>query len=290
MKGKATVATLIVALAVAGAASCSAGDSENSTPTGEGPTTLCIPNEQVPCACPAGAEGVQSCLPDGSGYDVCNCDGTGGAGGGGPCGDNFCDQGDENCHTCPTDCGTCGPCDIAPKCPDQGAMIPPADSDHFTELDVTGMTMRTPEEIHQRLAEEVARGTDAVRVIAAAFAEEQPGEHPFVTELRQIFADHPEQAEAVRFELHRAGLDSPADYRAAFPVPQQHPDWSDLEPRSDEFPGGTLECGRPFLRLAVTRITVHDDQDGLLGGNEDEIYCIIQAEAQNGIELRITPI
>ncbi|MBW2529824.1 MAG: hypothetical protein JRI23_36950, partial [Deltaproteobacteria bacterium] len=51
-----------------------------------------------------------------------------------------------------------------------------------------------------------------------------------------------------------------------------------------------LECGRPFLRIGVTRITVHDDQDGTLQGGDDEIYCVVQAEAQNGIELRITPL
>jgi hypothetical protein len=33
----------------------------------------CVPGQQIECACPGGAPGAQACLPDGSGYDACEC-------------------------------------------------------------------------------------------------------------------------------------------------------------------------------------------------------------------------
>lgn len=48
---------------------------------GAGGQLLCIPGAQIACACPGGAEGVQACLADGSGYGSCDCGGMGGAGG-----------------------------------------------------------------------------------------------------------------------------------------------------------------------------------------------------------------
>ncbi len=44
--------------------------------------TACVPGETVGCACPGNQSGVQTCLPDGTGYGECEqCDGSGGAGG-----------------------------------------------------------------------------------------------------------------------------------------------------------------------------------------------------------------
>lgn len=290
MRGTSKVGTLLLALGIAGVGACAAEGSDPGGAGGAGANTVCIPNEQVSCACPGGTQGVQVCLEDGSGFGECDCDGTGASGGGGPCGDDFCDEGDEHCHSCPEDCGTCDPCDIAPKCPDQGAMVPPAASEHFPDLDVPAMTRLSPAELHSRLVDEVSQGTLPMRMIAAAFDAPQPHEHPFVTMLRNAFAENAEQAEAIRFELDRAGMRSARTYRQTFPAPSELETIPELKPRADEFPGGTLECGRPFLRVGISRITVHDDQDGAFQGNDDEIYCVVQAEAQNGIELRVTPL
>lgn len=35
----------------------------------------CVPGQQIECACPGGAPGAQACLPDGSGYEPCECPG-----------------------------------------------------------------------------------------------------------------------------------------------------------------------------------------------------------------------
>jgi hypothetical protein len=56
-----------------------------------------------------------------------------------------------------------------------------------------------------------------------------------------------------------------------------------------EFPGGTIECGAPLLRVGVHSVEVHNASDPIFD-EEDEIYCIIQAEAQSGAELRLTPL
>lgn len=93
--------------------------------TGETGGGRCTPNQQVACACPGDKEGVQVCLADGSGFDLCQCEdgaggsagsstgssnggtGAGGSGQQGACGDGAedqgeCDVGSEN--YCPEDC------------------------------------------------------------------------------------------------------------------------------------------------------------------------------------------
>lgn len=35
--------------------------------------TVCVPGQQVACACPGGYQGAQACLDDGSGYAACQC-------------------------------------------------------------------------------------------------------------------------------------------------------------------------------------------------------------------------
>jgi hypothetical protein len=57
------------------------GDAEGSSTATSGATQAtttdepanCVPGQQIECACPGGAPGAQACLPDGSGYDVCEC-------------------------------------------------------------------------------------------------------------------------------------------------------------------------------------------------------------------------
>lgn len=48
---------------------------------GFGCTKVCAPNQQVVCACPGSAAGVQICNPNGEGYGECICPGDGGAAG-----------------------------------------------------------------------------------------------------------------------------------------------------------------------------------------------------------------
>jgi hypothetical protein len=52
------------------------GDGEGD---GDGGAGSCVPGQQVACACPGGADGVQQCTPDGSSFGPCTCgDPTGG--------------------------------------------------------------------------------------------------------------------------------------------------------------------------------------------------------------------
>ncbi len=267
--------------------------SENQAPGGEtnpggGSTTDCEPGEVQDCDCSTLGCGTQECLEDGSGWDECDC------GQGNICGDCICEgDGDENCHTCIEDCGPCDPCDIAPSC--SNAMIPPADPTYVPELDVPKMDLLTPDQIHWRLAEQLVDGTDAMRVIAAALeSEAQRGEHELVTKLREAFAKHPDATRIVRDQLAAAGMGTPAAYRKNHPVQarddgQPRDGWQP-KPMDGEFPGGTMECGAPMLRVGIHKIHVHNPQDTFIFGSDDEIYCLIQAEAQNGAELRLTPL
>jgi len=69
----------------------------------------CVPGRQEQCACPGGADGVQTCADDGQSFGTCDCGGTGagsGAGGGSggagggttcDCADGFFCNGEESC-------------------------------------------------------------------------------------------------------------------------------------------------------------------------------------------------
>jgi hypothetical protein len=58
------------------------GASTGADGSGSGP--LCVPGQQIACACPDGAKGAQACLPDGSAFGACEgCGATGGGGAGG---------------------------------------------------------------------------------------------------------------------------------------------------------------------------------------------------------------
>lgn len=247
----------------------------------------CVPGAQATCACPGGTEGVQVCQDDGASFGACTC-------GGGeddeltppgeqpPCGDGTCSE-DESCHTCAVDCGTCEPCDIAPSC--DNAHIPPPSLPHLTDLDVPQMQAVSPEAMRDRLFQAVAEGGEAMRVIAAALdGTPSAHEHPLVTKLREVFAEHPEATAALTRQLAQAGMPSATEYRHQQPERQlEEIVWQTLDV---EYPGGTMECGSPMLRVGVTKIKVHEEDDDFAN---DIVYCMVQAETANGAEIRVTP-
>jgi hypothetical protein len=200
-----------------------------------------------------------------------------------PCGDGTCGGG-ENCHTCEPDCGVCKPCDLAPKC--DNAFVPKTNLPHLGELDIPKMTELSRTDMEKRLQNWVANAGPEMRVLAAALDPRAlADEHPFTTALRAVFAENPEATEALRYQLERAGMGSAASYRAKFPEKTK----LDLppDPTGDaDYPGGTMECGSPKLRLGVATVTVHEEDDDWAN---DIVYCVIQAEAKTGAEVRITP-
>lgn len=46
---------------------------EDSSSGGSAGSDVCTPGEQITCSCPGTVDGIQVCLPDGSGYDLCQC-------------------------------------------------------------------------------------------------------------------------------------------------------------------------------------------------------------------------
>ena len=62
---------LLLAIGFVGGASL-AGCSDDAPAAGG----LCTPGKQEACACPGGAQGVQSCNASGNGYDACLCGGS----------------------------------------------------------------------------------------------------------------------------------------------------------------------------------------------------------------------
>lgn len=291
MNAKLSFGGLLLAVGVGALAACAAGESETETlpqgGSGGGTGQECTPGETVSCACPGGTEGVQTCLPSGTAFGNCQCDGEGGSGGYDPCGDDFCDS-TESCRDCEEDCGPCEPCDIAPNC--DGAMIAPGTLTEMPELNnVQGLrSARVPTEaLRERLIDEVARATPGMRVVAAALDPvSQQGELAVVTRLRDYFSRFPEAEHKVRVELAGAGLGDPSEYRRAFPVLTAK-DPGPFKPMGDEFPGGTMECGAPLLRIGIQKIIVHDAQDA---PETDELFCLVESEAQVGAEVRVTPL
>jgi len=263
-------------------------DQQDENVSEGGTSQVCVPGHQTTCACPSGDDGVQVCLPDGSGLGPCECGpGSGGEGGStsaDPCGDGVCGDG-EDCHTCADDCPPCAPCDIAPSC--DNAHIPPQNLAHATDFDVPKMDWVSPAEMEQRLAVYVQQASPEMRVLAAALATTPASdEHPFVGALREVFDAHPQAADALREQLGAAGMGRADDYRARYPerrIPRLD---VDLWQADVEYPGGTMECGSPMLRMNVAKLLVHEEDDDWAN---DIVYCLIQAEAATGAEIRITP-
>lgn len=251
-------------------------------------STLCVPGHQVACACPGGTEGIQVCNAAGTAYEVCACgSGTGGAGGAGGgtggsggvwlgCGDGLC-LSDEQCHTCPQDCGMCAPCTQAPSC--DNAQIPPVQMPHATDFDI-GMKAVGKAEIFARLEALVAEQGPGVQLIAAALRPPRHDEPLLVAAVREALWKHPKIFDALDRNLTAAGLYTvPVADRFDFRPPT-------FTPRSGEFPGGTVECGAPLLRVRVAQVIVHEEDDDW---ENDIVYCALTSEAATASEIRITP-
>lgn len=251
-----------------------------------GEALTCLPGRQEQCQCDNGVYGVQRCLVDGTGYTSCECeekrwdrDNL--------CGNGACEsQRGEHCHSCAEDCGACEPCDTAPAC--EGSMVPPETVPHFTDFDVPRMQWIPPAQMQGYLEAHVAMASQGMRVVAAALdPRARPGEPALVTRLRKLFAAYPVAADKVRRQLRAAGLDDPASFRDRFPaIPAEHPSLATEQlARGGEFPWPT-ECGKPLLRVGVTRLVVHEEDDDI---DNDVVYCVVQSEAVTGGEVRVTP-
>jgi hypothetical protein len=286
------VGTLLLTLGVPVLGACAASDGveeiQGAGGGGASGGSACVPGRQQECVCGLFNPGIHTCRGDGSGWGACQCEASTG-----PCGDGVCSAADgESCNTCAEDCGVCAPCTLAPEC--KAVMVPPTDSPHVLEFDVAAMRRVSRAELSARLAHEVSVATPAMRVLAAALsADASPEEHLVVTRLRQVMAEHPRAVEKLRRSLGQAGLSSPGSYRALHPVPR--PDDASpgplagrgVQPMGDEFPL-PIDCGKPLLRIGVAQIIVHEPVDEVL--SNDEVYCLVQAEAQTGGEVRVTPI
>lgn len=112
------------------------GCSSQGNPTG---TAICVPGQQVECACPGGApKGAQKCLPGGNGYGDCfGCaggagSGTGGAGGGGGATSSGSGGADCGCVpgtvlACVSPCGTTGAVTCTDTCQIPNDCVPPVE-------------------------------------------------------------------------------------------------------------------------------------------------------------------
>ena len=251
----------------------------------EGPVMICDPGSEQACTCDAGGTGTQTCLDDGTAWGPCgDCFIE-------PvCGDSLCeDDKGEDCSSCEADCGLCLDCAEAPSC--EAAAIPGIIDTHLESLDVLpeggDMNGGAWAEVaaRQDFVDRVVQGELGVRMVVAALDPVAVAdEHPFVPRLRRIFADYPEQARTVTAALRRAGMGSPADYRARFPEPRLPAGAAlTLPPRPEGAPG---ECEDPKLRLRLAKIIVHDEADLLF---KDTIYCAVVTEAMTGAEIRVTP-
>lgn len=276
--------TLLAAMAIgcAAAESPTGGGSEGgSGEGGDGVEPNCVPGQQIECSCAGGLDGVQSCNGQGTGYGICNCghqggsdEGGGGIGGADSCGDALCDE-EENCHTCESDCGVCEPCTIAPSC--DNAQIPPATLTHVPAFDNVMVPM-SKEQILSRLQDRIAKGGIGVRLVAAALQAPRANEPAIAGALRATFADHPQLAARVLRSMEQAGM-----------VRGSSIDLGDLDtptPFGGEFPGGTVECGAPLLRVRAARIDVHEEDDDFAN---DIVYCALTSEAASASEIRVTP-
>jgi hypothetical protein len=270
---------------------CTTGTTMPMTDSGD-EASACVPGTQIECPCGGGVQGVQACLPDGSGYDSCECTADGSGDGSGdssssgepdPCGNGTCDA-DEDCNSCEQDCGVCEPCTLAPSC--EGAEIPPMIETHADFLDDPMMAYVPPHEIVAMLQTHVEQATPAARLLAAALAEPTKGEPSIVASLRSALAAHPTATAAVRRQFAAVGLAAPASYRAAHPLSAAREAVAATELVAPTRPF-TAPCDDPRLRVRVARLDVHEEDDDFAN---DEVYCAITAEASEAAEIKITPI
>ena len=274
--------------AAAAFAACSASDTTTAS-TAPVEETVCVAGHQTSCDCFGGLQGVQTCKDDGSGFDLCDCEGSATSSSSTgepppPCGNGTCAS-DENCHTCEVDCGVCEPCILAPKC--ENVFVPKPNPMHLPQLDIPKMTQLSRAQIRERLQASIAKAGPELRLLAAALdGHAAADEHPLVPAIRKSFAENSKLADIVRTQLTSVGMLPAAAYRTKFPfeVPKlPAAPFGDADPP----PGGTIECGAPQLRIGVTKLKVHE-KDDLTGG--DEIFCVTQSEAAAGGEVRLLPL
>jgi hypothetical protein len=297
-----------LAWSLVGLLACAGGDDQRVDPTlatsvgtdGTGDPQVCVPGAQSSCACPGGREGVQVCEPDGSALGECACEsadattdesdsheGSGSAdasssGPADPCGDLDCAD-DESCESCPEDCGECVPCTAAPVC--DGALVPPAITTHAEGLDDVQMALVDPAQAFARIVAHVEAADAGTRLLAAALAEPRTGEHELVARVREIFAQQPAAAAALRRQLGYAGMVDPEAYRDAHPEPAASLGFAAA---GQATAGGMPQpCDNPRLRIRVARLDVIEEDDDF---TNDEVYCVITAEGGAAAEIRVTPI
>lgn len=287
-------AALVAGLVVTGCAVSNdplvgGGNAGGEAGTGGATGSECIPGQQVFCACADGSQSIQVCNDRGTGLDPCQCEntgtggqGTGGQGGGAACGDGACVEAeDEDCHTCEADCGMCAPCTVAPSC--DNAQIPPPNMMHVPALDNVMMPM-SKAQILDRLTSRLQKATPGARLLVAAMRPPVVGEPPMVSALRVALDRNTTTRARIERSLRAAGLER-------FPREVDLSDWELIGKYGPTkvmgaYPGGTVECGSPLLRVRAATVTVHEEDDDFAN---DIVYCALTSEAATASEIRVTP-
>jgi hypothetical protein len=231
---------------------------------------VCAPGEQQSCGCADGRYGTATCEHDGSGFGGCACPLPAAATDEPTCGDDRCDP-HEDCEECAADCGVCPICDLAPAC--SASLAAPTNPVHAASLDIPAMQLVTPEALGQRLRDAVDSGGASRR-----------GEHALVEPLREVLQQRPQAAASLRAGLARAGVSDGSGHRVERSKPGRLPAYD--EPLDGVFPGGSAACGLPLLRLAASKIEVHQEEDNFA---KDIVYCVLQAQGEDHAEVRVTP-
>lgn len=256
----------------------------------------CMPGESVGCTCLDGTIGSTICGPSGVSPGACECSGAGtststgmGTGSGTgtdpteACGDGTCAS-NEDCQSCADDCGICEPCTEASACTGNYD-APPDDAIAAPDLNIPKLVELGRDQIQARLHAALSSGDVGTRLLVAALdSTPRELEHPLVGALRAQLEVHPEAREIVLAQLGEVGLSSPEAYRDQFPAPRFH-EWLQSTPvhtPSD----AQASCGALMLRVAMTKITVHEEDDDFLN---DIVYCALQAAGPSGSEVKVSP-
>lgn len=244
----------------------------------EGESGVCTPGETEDCQCDDGAQAKRSC--EGGTWEACGpCGDLANRLPAPGCGDGIC-GGTETCETCAQDCGECPKCSTALAC--DKAMIPPAQSTAFPQLDVP-MTLLTRHELRARLVGWVAQAAPAMRVLVASLGPAQDGDTIQVELLRAAWSRHPRARDILRGELEKSGLVDIGAYLTEHPLPLRASGANGMmTPMTQE---NQVDCGPPLLRVRIKSIEVLDKASS----GTDVIYCIVSTEGQLGGEVRATP-
>jgi len=276
---------------------CGGEESDEAADSGAGGggDVSCEPGETTDCVCPDGGFSERGCAQSGTEFLECQCgattgtsSGTGtGTGGDKACGDGTCSA-DEDCGSCSDDCGICEPCTAASACIGDYSS-PPAGSVAVPDLDIPKLERVSREAMLARLTTALQAGDAGTRVLVAALSSTRPSlEHPLTGAIRSTLESQPAARQALVRQLTNAGMESPDDYRAQFPeVRLDHEVLQSVPPTYSPSDGADVAaCGEAKLRLAVSMITVHEEDDDF---TNDIVYCALQAAGQAGSEVRVTP-